>query len=103
MEKISREFVLPSGAFTLKRSQIKYYIHTERKPQVGDLVYGEVLRLGQHSSLENISGRIHAIHDGKRAIFVFGNRYAPDYYEGFVPESSASQKQKILPSKIRHA
>ncbi|MHC4232315.1 MAG: hypothetical protein ACYSQY_00705 [Planctomycetota bacterium] len=100
MEKISREFVLPSGAFTLKRSQIKYYIHTERKPQVGDLVYGEVLRLGQHSSLENISGRIHAIHDGKRAIFVFGNRYAPDYYEGFVPNEFCSEVDLIARSGV---
>ena len=35
--------------------------------------------------MENVSGRIHMIHNGTRAIFVFGNRYAPDYYEGLVP------------------
>jgi hypothetical protein len=29
--------------------------------------------------LENASGRIHVIHNGTKGIFVFGNRYAPDY------------------------
>jgi len=100
MDKIDRDFVLPSAAFTLKRSQIKYYMHSERKPRVGDMVYGEVFRLGQHSSLENASGRIHVIQDGKRAIFVFGNRYAPDYYEGFVPDEFCSKVDLIARSGI---
>jgi hypothetical protein len=100
VKKISRDFVLPSAAFTLKRSQIKYYTPAERNPRLGDLVYGEISRLGQHSSLENISGRIHVIHDGKRAIFVFGNRYAPDYYEGFVPNEFCGEADLIARSGI---
>lgn len=51
------------------------------------MAYGTISRLGQHSSLENASGRIHMIQDSSRAVFVFGNRYAPDYFEGFVPDT----------------
>ena len=100
MKKISRDFILPSAAFTLKRNQVKYYLPSDRPPQVGDVVYGEVARLGQHASLENASGRIHVIHDRKRTIFVFGNRYAPDYYEGFVPEAYTDVVDLIARSGI---
>ncbi|MBN1437115.1 MAG: hypothetical protein JW936_08560 [Sedimentisphaerales bacterium] len=86
MNKIKRGFVLPSAAFSLKRSQIRYYEPMERVPEVGDVFYGEVVNIGQHSGLENTSGRIHQIHDGTKAIFVFGNRYAPDYYEALMPQ-----------------
>ena len=85
MEKIDRGFILPSAALTIKRSQVKFCEFKDKQPRVGDLVYGEIVRIGQHSSLENVSGRIHMIHDGTKAIFVFGNRYAPDYFEGLVP------------------
>ena len=36
--------------------------------------------------MENKEGRIHMIGDGSRAVFVFGNRYAPDVFEGRVPD-----------------
>lgn len=51
------------------------------------MVYGEIVTIGQHKSLENSHGRIHTIYQGTRAVFVFGNRYAPDYYEGLIPET----------------
>ena len=85
MGKIQSGFILPSAALTLTRRQIRSYKDVDRPPDVGDVVYGSISRIGQHSSLENVSGRIHMIHNGTRAIFVFGNRYAPDYYEGLVP------------------
>jgi hypothetical protein len=84
--RIPRGFILPSAAFTIKLSQIKRYKPSNRPPEPGDVVYGAVSRIGEHSSLENASGRIHRIYDGTKAIFVFGNRYAPDYYEGVVPD-----------------
>ena len=87
MKKIKRGFILPSAAFTIKEKQVKYYDTIAKTPEVGDVVYGTISRIGQHSSLENSSGRIHQIHNGTRAIFVFGNRYAPDYYEGVVSET----------------
>jgi len=85
-KRIPRGFILPSAAFTVKLSRIKRYRLSDKPPQPGDVVYGVVSRIGEHSSLENASGRIHRIHDGTRAVFVFGNRYAPDYYEGRIPD-----------------
>ena len=86
VKKISRGFILPSAAFTIKPGQAKLYRFTDKPPALGDVVYGLISRVGQHSSLENASGRIHKIHDLTKAIFVFGNRYAPDFYEGLVPD-----------------
>ncbi|MBW2020033.1 MAG: hypothetical protein JRI58_10280 [Deltaproteobacteria bacterium] len=86
MNKINRGFILPSAAFAIKSNQIKFYKYFDKPPEIGDVVYGTIGRIGHHSSLENASGRIHMIHNGTKAIFVFGNRYAPDHYEGLVPE-----------------
>ena len=86
MKKIKEGYLLPSAAYTATRSGIKYYAMLDKKPEIGDLVYGTVCYIGQHSSLENKRGRIHAINDGSRAVFVLGNRYAPDYYEGLIPD-----------------
>jgi len=86
MKKILPGYITPSAAFTIKKNQVTTYETVEKSPEVGDVVYGRVTRLGHHQNLENRSGRIHKIHVGSKAIFVFGNRYAPDHYEGVVPE-----------------
>jgi hypothetical protein len=86
MQKIDKGFILPSVALTIKRSQVRFYKHLDKVPEVGDVVYGTIGRIGHHSSLENASGRIHTIHNGTKGIFVFGNRYAPDHYEGIIPD-----------------
>ncbi len=66
---------------------IKKYDTLNRKiPEVGDLIFGEVFELGHHSSIESRSARLHTINIGTRAIFVYGNRYAPDQFEGLVPD-----------------
>lgn len=86
LHKIKQNCILPSALITIPRSQIKYYAHINKKPKVGDLVYGEVAYLGHHKSLESKAGRLHTIHAGTKAVFVFGNRYAPDHYEGLIPD-----------------
>ena len=53
MKKIDKGFILPSAAYTIKRSQIKFYKACEKKPEVGDVVYGQICLIGEHSSLEN--------------------------------------------------
>jgi len=95
MHKIDRGYILPSAALTLKRKQIKYYADIDKAPEAGDVVYGYIKRIGEHSSLENVSGRIHMIHNDTRAIFVYGQRYAPDYYEGLLP-THASEEIDLL-------
>lgn len=100
MRKITKGYILPSAAFSLKPSQIKFFQPLDRIPEAGDVVYGKVSRIGQHSTLENVSGRIHAIHNGSKSIFVFGNRYAPDYYEGFVPKECFREVDLLARSGI---
>ncbi len=100
MKKIKRGFILPSAAFTIKGKQVKFYNYSDKSPKLGDVVYGTISRIGQHSSLENVSGRIHVIHNGTRAIFVFGNRYAPDYYEGLIPDKMTEEVDLIARSGL---
>ena len=100
IHKIPKGFVAPSAAYTLKQSQLKFYSTELGMPRAGDLVYGKIDHIGQHSSLENRSGRIHAIHNGTFGIFVFGNRYAPDYYEAFVPDCVRSNVDLIARSGV---
>ncbi|MGW8229368.1 MAG: hypothetical protein ACWGOW_10725 [Gammaproteobacteria bacterium] len=59
---------------------------SRKRPEVGDLVFGEISELGHHRLVESRSCRMHTINVGTRAVFVFGNRYAPDQYEGLVPD-----------------
>jgi len=100
MKKIVKGFILPSAAFAIRRGQIKFYEFIDRQPQIGDVAYGIIRRIGQHSSLENVSGRIHMIHDGTKAVFVFGNRYAPDFYEGLIPDEMTEVADLIARSGI---
>jgi hypothetical protein len=100
MQKIPDWYILPSAAYTISRKQIKYYNFLDRQPEIGDVVYGKIIRLGQHAELENKSGRIHRINEGSTAIFVFGNRYAPDYYEGVIPMTMSVKVDLLARSGI---
>jgi len=100
MKKTDRGFILPSAALTIRRSQVKYYMPSDKSPAIGDIVYGRICLIGQHSSLENAWGRIHMIHDGTKAVFVFGNRYAPDYYEGLLPKKIKTEVDLLARSGL---
>lgn len=56
-----------------------------RRPQVGDLVVAEVLKIGKHAAIEDRTGLTGRIFPGDRLVGAFGNRYATDQYEGYVP------------------
>lgn len=100
MTKIRPGFILPSAAFTINVRQIKHYQKLDKPPKIGDVVYGRVVYMGQHSSLENKEGRIHMINDGSRAVFVYGNRYAPDAFEGLIPDQNASEVDLLARSGV---
>ena len=100
MHKIPDWYILPSAAYTISRKQIKYYNFSDKKPENGDTVYGKITRIGQHAELENKSGRIHRLNEGSTAIFVFGNRYAPDFYEGTIPEMMETKVDLLARSGI---
>jgi hypothetical protein len=87
MEKIKSNCIIPSAAYSIPRSRIKYYDPLNNKtPEIGDLIFGQVNDLGHHRLIESQSARLHTINIGTRAVFVFGNRYSPDQYEGLVPD-----------------
>jgi len=86
MERLSTNFFLPSAAIVVPRKEIAGVRNIDRPPQIGDLVYVRVKRAGQHVTLENKQGRCHDLTTGARFVGVFGNRYAPDFYEGLVPD-----------------
>ena len=67
---------------------------------MGDLAYVQVKRIGQHGTLENKQGRCHDLTNGARFVGVFGNRYAPDYYEGLVPDSFESTVDLLARSGV---
>lgn len=86
-KRINPGYIIPSAAYTIPRDRIVYREPSDTPPSVGDVIYGSVRSCGFHHALESRQGRIHAIHTGRRGIFVFGNRYAPDAFEGIVPDT----------------
>ncbi len=100
MKRIPAGFIVPSACLTVPPKLLRGYELLEKRPEVGDVMYGRITYLGQHSSLENKQGRIHLINDGTRAVFVYGNRYASDAFEGFVPSESQQQVDLLARSGI---
>lgn len=99
-KKISPGYLVPSAALVLKKCHVKWYSFLDKPPEPGDVVYGKVARLGQHSTLENRNGRVHVLNDGSRGVFVFGNRYAPDHYEGIVPAEPKTEVDMLARSGV---
>jgi hypothetical protein len=54
MKKINPGFILPSAAYTIGKKYVKSYEFSDKDPEIGDVVYGRILRTGQHAELENI-------------------------------------------------
>jgi hypothetical protein len=54
-------------------------------PQAGDVACFEVLELGKHSQLQLEDQLNHHILPGDRILVAFGNRYATNQFEGYVP------------------
>ncbi|MDY6880971.1 MAG: hypothetical protein SV686_12050, partial [Thermodesulfobacteriota bacterium] len=88
MNKLKHNCIVPSAAFSVSKSLIKQYdTSITKKPEVGDLIFGEIDKIGHHKRIESRSARLHTLNIGTRSVFVFGNRYSPDQYEGLIPDS----------------
>ena len=59
--------------------------HARRSPAQGDLVVARVESMGQHEALEDRWGRRIKLYHGDLVVGAYGNRYATDFYEGYVP------------------
>lgn len=89
----------------LKHETLKYGFSTHRVPldamvgvipsasvpRIGDLVLAEILQPGKHSSLEGREGWNRQIFPGDQIVGVFGNRYATDQFEGYVPATPVEE------------
>lgn len=62
-------------------------IRLTHKPQAGDLAVFRVLEIGKHDSIQGVSGNNTYIFPGDEILAAFGNRYATEQFEGYVPES----------------
>lgn len=61
------------------------YAPLTRAPQIGDLVLAEIVSIGKHTSMEGRTGAMMYLFPGDRIVGAFGNRYATDQFEGYVP------------------
>ncbi|MBD3163696.1 hypothetical protein GF323_00685 [Candidatus Woesearchaeota archaeon] len=100
IKKIEKGFLVPSALFTVPKSRLRLYRPVGGRPEVGDIVYASITRIGQHTTLENKFGRLRKMHNGTKAIFVFGNRYAPDFYEGLVPDKAVEEADILVGSGV---
>lgn len=60
-------------------------VRSGRTPNPGDIVLARVKSIGQHARIENVHGRRGHLYVGDEIIVAYGNRYAPDQFEAFVP------------------
>lgn len=54
-------------------------------PKLGGFVFAGVSRLGEHEFLEDVHGRRVRLYPGDVIVGAYGNRYATDFYEGYLP------------------
>jgi hypothetical protein len=59
-----------------------------RAPRLGDFVLARVVRLGAHDHVENVHGRRVLLYPGDLVVGAYGNRYATDFYEGYLPTAN---------------
>lgn len=77
------------AAFTTRRVRLQSaqcLLTSDRQPKSGDLLLARVDRLGSHRRIELACGRRAQLFPGDEIILCYGDRYAPDQFEGVVPE-----------------
>ena len=56
-----------------------------KTPQSGDVVVARVYAIAAHDHIEDHFGRAQRLYPGDLIVGAYGNRYATDVYEGYVP------------------
>ena len=79
---------------TIKESIIctgidEYAIDADKRfsylPKAGDVALFEIISIGKHKAMQDVSKRNVALFPGDRILAAFGNRYATSQFEGYVP------------------
>jgi len=86
----AKRLLRAKAAYTTRRvplSEAGYLISGEVIPAPGDLVLARVDRLGQHKRIELGNGRRAPLFPGDEIVLCYGHRYAPDQFEGEIPNS----------------
>lgn len=76
-------------AFSTRRVPLSAIRALEMEPdrlEAGDLVLARITELGTHRKIELPNGRRAGLFVGDEVIVAFGNRYAADQFEAYVPE-----------------
>lgn len=60
-------------------------------PKAGDVAMFEILEIGKHKTMQSDSKRNVAIFEGDKILAVFGDRYATEQFEGYVPTEIKSE------------
>lgn len=92
LSPLSERLAAARQAFSTRNVPLAEAVRLKRRgvrPQAGDVVLAEVVRIGQHPRIENLAGRRGQLYVGDEVIVAYGNRYAPDQFEAFVPETLA--------------
>ncbi len=69
------------NGFRISRYQNKTYL-----PKAGDVGIFKVTEIGKHSAIQNDTGKNSYIFPGDYIMAAFGNRYATNQFEGYVPD-----------------
>ena len=80
-------------AFSTRRAPegaMKTLIAGPQQPGAGDLVLARVTEIGSHKRIELPSGRRALLSVGDEIVLAYGDRYAPDQYEAYVPTDLGS-------------
>ena len=80
-------------AFSTRRvpeGAMKTLIAGPQQPGAGDLVLARVTEIGSHKRIELPSGRRALLSVGDEIVLAYGDRYAPDQYEAYVPADLGS-------------
>ncbi|PCI55490.1 MAG: DUF1611 domain-containing protein [Alphaproteobacteria bacterium] len=57
-----------------------------KKPVVGDVLLAKVMSIGDHQVMQSDNGRNIELYEGDKILLPYGNRYAVQQYEAFVPD-----------------
>lgn len=78
---------------TIKDYKISRHLNKTYVPKVGDVAVFKVLTIGKHKAIQGESGKNRYIFPGDYIMAAFGNRYATNQFEGYVPTEVMDQYQ----------
>ena len=75
-------------AFTTRNvpASVLHSVTAAFTPRAGDLVLARVVEVGAHKQVELPTSRKATLFAGDEVILAYGNRYAPDQFEAYVPD-----------------